>query len=297
MSTNTRDITSVQLPAMPQVVAKIMEIDESNIKVSSDQLQRLVSVDPVLTSKILKLANSAFYARSGGVKSLSAAITLLGFKTIKSLTLLVSSVSVFSGKSTLSDVKKELWIRSVLRALIARMIAEKLGRKSEMEEVFMAALLKEIGQTILYNHDAARYKQVFQDSNFAFDLAKLHNLEKETFGYTSPQVSGSIMRTWKFPDIFINVGQIFSLDMNLVKLESGTTGQIVMMAEAILLLNKFTNIADVSEHTFKNYQNFFEQCAQDLGLDEAKKNYFFDGVKADIEKDTFYSFCAEMFDK
>lgn len=295
---NTKgELSNVQLPAMPQVVAKIMEIDESNIKISSDQLQSLVSVDPVLTSKILKLANSAFYARSGGVKSLSNAITLLGFKTIKSLTLLVSSVSVFASSDSYTEVKKELWMRSVLRALLARSIAEKVGRKKEMEETFMAGLLKEIGQTVLFNHDPSKYEKAFKESNNGLDLTRLHNLEKDAFGYTSPQVSGSVMRSWKFPEMFVNVGQIFSLDRNLIKLEAGVSGQIVVMADALLLLNELTELSEISPELKKSYSDCFAQCAKDIGLGEEAQTYFFNDMKADIEKDTFYTFCSEMFEK
>lgn len=295
---NTKnELSNVQLPAMPQVVAKIMEIDESNIKISSDQLQTLVSVDPVLTSKILKLANSAFYARSGGVKDLSSAITLLGFKTIKSLTLLVSSVSVFAASGSHTEVKKELWMRSVLRALLSRSIAEKIGRKREMEETFMAGLLKEIGQTVLFNHDPQKYEKAFKESNYGLDLTRLHNLEKDAFGYTSPQVSGSIMRSWKFPEMFVNVGQIFSLDRNLIKLEAGVSGQIVVMADVLLLINQLTELTEMPPELKNKYTRCFSECANDIGLKQEDQSYFSSGMKEDIQKDTFYTFCSEMFEK
>lgn len=294
---NKNELANIQLPAMPQVVGKIIEIDESNIKVSSDQLQKLISVDPVLTSKILKLANSAFYARSGGVKSLTNAITLLGFKTIKSLTLLVTSVSVFTGSSSQAKIKKELWMRSVLRALIARNIAERLNKKKEMEEIFMAGLLKEIGQTVLYNHAPEKYEQAFNNSDYGLDLTKLHNLEKESFGYTSPQVSGSVMRSWKFPDLLVNVGQIYGLDRNLIRLEAQDIGQIVVMADAVILLNNLTELAEAPTALKNKYSACFNQCGRDVKLSSADSQHFFKGLKEEIEKDSFYSFCSEMFEK
>jgi len=111
------DFKSTDLPPMPQVVSKIIQIDENNIDVSADQIQTIIAVDPALTSKILKIANSAFYARTSKVSNLSQAVTLLGFKTIKSLTLLVSTKDIFPAVTSRSDVQRELWMRSVLSDL------------------------------------------------------------------------------------------------------------------------------------------------------------------------------------
>ena len=170
------DFKTTDLPPMPQVVAKIIQIDENNINVSSDQIQSLIAVDPALTSKILKIANSAFYARASKVSNLSQAVTLLGFRTIKSLTLLVSSKDMFPAQKGTMVVQKELWMRSVLGALIGKLIAEKVELKDSLEEVFMAALLQNIGQLILHNKFPRQYSDIFLRAEHGVEIELLHHL-------------------------------------------------------------------------------------------------------------------------
>ena len=84
------------LPVVPDVAAKILSIAEDKIEISFKELENIIIVDPGLSAKILKVANSALYARQKEIKTLQMAITLLGFKNIKSLVMLVSASNVFA---------------------------------------------------------------------------------------------------------------------------------------------------------------------------------------------------------
>ena len=88
---NVRD-----LPVMPDVAAKILAFKEHEFDLSFRQLQDIIKVDIGLTTKILKIANSALYARQREIKDLQTAITLLGFKNIKTLILLVTASTFFA---------------------------------------------------------------------------------------------------------------------------------------------------------------------------------------------------------
>ena len=74
-----------QLPVIPEVATKIMGIAEDGSEISFQELENIIKVDPGLTTKILRVANSAMYARQREIKNLQMAITLLGLKNIKSL--------------------------------------------------------------------------------------------------------------------------------------------------------------------------------------------------------------------
>ena len=83
------------LPVIPEVALKVMNIAESGLDISFTELESIIKVDPGLSAKILKVANSALYARRSEIKSLQTAITMLGFKNIRSLILLVTASSFF----------------------------------------------------------------------------------------------------------------------------------------------------------------------------------------------------------
>ncbi|HRP68797.1 MAG TPA: HDOD domain-containing protein [Turneriella sp.] len=81
----TNILRTLELPPMPQVAARVMQIDESQVSVSAEQIKNIIQADMALSTKLLKLANSAFYARGHRIQNLAQAIALLGFKTVKGL--------------------------------------------------------------------------------------------------------------------------------------------------------------------------------------------------------------------
>lgn len=283
------------LPPMPQVVAKIIQIDENNIDISADQIQSLISVDPALTSKILKMANSAFYARSSKVANLSQAVTLLGFKTIKSLTLLVSSKDMFPTKKGRSNVQKELWMRSVLGALVSKIVAEKMGQRGLQEEVFMSALLKNIGRLILHNKDSVLYEKIFSATENLTDFMKASQLELGEFGISSSQVSSMTMQKWNFPDAYVKVAQSKLDQVDKVAEECAEIGLIANMAELIVLIADFTHAGKLTDDRIEALRQLFDVYANKLSLPDNVKEYIANELESQIKGDDFYSFCMELF--
>lgn len=293
---SNKTLSEIELPPMPQVVSKIIQIDENNIDVSSDQMQALIAVDPALTSKILKIANSAFYARANKISNLSQAITLLGFKTIKSLTLLVSTSSLFPRNRKYIKVQKELWMRAVLSALIAKIVAEKSGNRNIKDEAFMAALLKNIGQLILHNKYADEYEQVFNESEHGTVLSLLRAKEKKFFDTIAPEVSAFAMKKWNFPDELIKVGSVRDiLDLEAVKETASTIGLICALSEIIVLLNNLTDDCDLSEPNREEKLKYFHIYADELEINDQAKTYFLENIEKSIREDSFYEFCQELF--
>ena len=77
-------MTTRDLPAMPQVASKVLELS-SDPSTSAQQLQQIISDDQAMTGRILKIANSAMYSCSRKIKTLTEAIVMLGFNSIRSL--------------------------------------------------------------------------------------------------------------------------------------------------------------------------------------------------------------------
>ncbi len=89
------------LPVMPEVASKILGLGRGAGEISFTQLEEIIKVDVGLTAKILKIANSALYARQREISDLRTAITMLGFKNIKTLVLLVTASGLFHSQDAL----------------------------------------------------------------------------------------------------------------------------------------------------------------------------------------------------
>jgi CheY-like chemotaxis protein len=85
------NLANLVIPPLPAVAIKVTTFDTSNPSGGSEELEKIISPDKSITTDIMKIANSAFYGRSGKVHSLKDAITLLGMKTVKNLVLLQSN--------------------------------------------------------------------------------------------------------------------------------------------------------------------------------------------------------------
>ena len=283
------------LPPMPQVVSKIIQIGENNITLSSDQLQSLIAVDPALTSKILRIANSAFYARARKVSNLSEAITLLGFKTIKSLTLLVSTSDLFKKSKSNKNLIKELWMRSVLTALIGKIIAEKSGNQTIKDEVFMAGLLKNIGQMLLLNKYPAIYNEIFKQSGYGVDLKKLDQLEKKEFQINSMEISALAMKQWNFPENLIEISEYCFDKFEQAKKSRNLLIVITLTGELVVLCKDLTGQGNISEDAKEQLLEKFSQFADELSLKKVTRDYLLEGVVDLVHEDEFFTFCEELF--
>lgn len=136
---------------MPEVAAKVMNLKEGGKEISFKELEGIIMMDPGLTSKILKIANSALYARQREITSLQMAITLLGFKNIRNLVLLLTASSMFPRMRTHS-FHAGFWRHGTLAAFLSRGLVVRCAKGAGAEEAFIAGLLHDIGQAILYNN-------------------------------------------------------------------------------------------------------------------------------------------------
>src|SRR3990172_7544096 len=151
---NSRRIQQVieridKMPSLPTVAARILEVVQNGKSAASD-LAGVIAKDQGFTAKILKLINSAYYSFPYKISTVSHAVALLGFETIRSLALGLSIFSLLQGKGEDQPLEREqLWEHSLASAIWARLIA---GRVSQLvpEEAFVAALLHDMGK-VLYN--------------------------------------------------------------------------------------------------------------------------------------------------
>ncbi|MCP4606290.1 MAG: HDOD domain-containing protein [Proteobacteria bacterium] len=183
------------LPTLPTValeVASLLDDPRSTPK----RITEVMKADQVLTSKVLKLVNSAYYGIPGGVSTVERAIAFLGYNTIFQL-LIGVSVLEFSrlGGAAGIDIR-EFWKHSLGVAVAAEMIGRRIGYKNT-EELFSAGLLHDLGKLALAKVARQRFSK-------AVELAKkdgiqLLNAEKEQGLPTHDKVGMTLAEQWRFP--------------------------------------------------------------------------------------------------
>lgn len=216
------------IPMMPEVSAKVVKLTEDKLEISFRELENIIKTDPGLTAKILKIANSALYARQREIKSLQMAITLLGFKNIKSLVLLITASGFFPHMRK-AQFFRLYWAHSLVSGFLARKIAIRCNRNDLSEEAFIAGLLHDIGQPVLYGVNSTEYEAVLAEEKDG--ILPLEAIEDRHFGANHREVGGALLKKWNFPDIYADT----ALEHESVNITSPHKTLIIFASVACLL--------------------------------------------------------------
>ena len=178
------------LPTLPGIVQKIAAMVE-NPNTSPADVGRVISQDQVLSAKVLRMANSAFFGMSRKISSITQALIVLGFDVIKGLVL---TSSVFD---MMKDSMVGLWEHSIGCATAAGVIARHLGR-TDAEEILVAGLLHDLGKVVLslqMPEESARIMELAQEKQISF-----YEAEKEILDFTHGDIGLWLSQHWNLPD-------------------------------------------------------------------------------------------------
>ena len=185
-----------EIATLPEVTVKIIQIVE-NPKSTARDLHDVIRVDPALSSRLLKVVNSAFYGLPGQIASMDRAIVLLGLSAVKNIAIASSMTHLFNGGRTIEGFSGlELWRHSVAVAVTARLLTTAQGRPS-VEESFLAGLIHDLGLLIerqVYPKEMAQIisRQKAQAEDFA-------TLEQEIIGADHAAFGMALATKWRFP--------------------------------------------------------------------------------------------------
>jgi len=185
------------IPTLPQVVQKIVEIVDSPHTSASD-LNKAISHDQALSAKVLKLVNSAFYGFPKKIETLTQAIIILGFNTVRSLALSISMLDFFSSRESEHQLNyTEYWKHSIATSIMARAIAKKTFPQMA-EEAFVSGLLHDIGILIFDQFLPKEYRQVY--IRMKNEQIPLYKAEKLTLKITHSDAGRMLAIKWNLPD-------------------------------------------------------------------------------------------------
>lgn len=195
-------MTTRDLPAMPQVASKVLELS-SDPNTSAFQLQQVIADDQAMTARILKIANSALYSCSRKIKTLTEAIVMLGFNSIRSLVVTSAARNLYNTRTSQTGLKERLlWEHSIGCAFACRIMASET-RPALTEEAFLAGLMHDIGKLVLNIQTPEMFDQIVQvvyNENRSFSLT-----EKEIIGFDHTEVGALLVNKWKLSPILEEV--------------------------------------------------------------------------------------------
>ncbi len=225
------DLKDLKVPAIPSVIMSVLRVNTDDPEVGSKELEKIISPDKAISSNVIRLANSAYYGRSGSIHTLKEAITLLGIQTIKNLVFLQGKKNLSSnikGKSC----EKFLNEFPILTALIAFDLSNPLNLKSIGESLFLYSLLSRIGMIVLGINFPQNYTEVLKF--YEFGVKSLVELETEMLTVDSTSLGLKVFRLWQMPDGFMEVVENQNFTENEVEAVSDIS-RVIKLAEIFAL--------------------------------------------------------------
>lgn len=191
---------SLESLSLPDVYVRLREVMESE-NASMADAALVISVDPALAARVLRMANSAFYGFRSQVDTISRAANILGMQKIHDLVLAASVSKAFDGISNDLMDMDTFWYRSVHAGFLAQALAEGAGMRNT-ESLFVRGLLHDIGHLVLFSRYPKECRQAIVQGEEGLD-ARLYE-EQELIGIDAMQFATELAGVWQLPLSFVD---------------------------------------------------------------------------------------------
>jgi putative nucleotidyltransferase with HDIG domain len=183
------------LVSLPEICIQLRALADSPYATAAD-IGEVVSKDPALTVRLLKLVNSAYFGLSRRIDTVSRAVNVVGMRELRNLSTAASATEVFTRvPGELVDMAA-FWQHSVYTGLVARALARRC-RVLHPERLFTAGLLHDIGRLLMLTE--------LPDDVGRMELARLNTgrdsceIEREMIGFDHAEVGQVLLRHWNMP--------------------------------------------------------------------------------------------------
>jgi len=192
-------LVKTKIPPLQGTVLRLTELLR-DINVSSKTLADTVGYDPILAARILKLANSSFYARRKTVTTLHQAIESVGTKALYDMVMLGAMSESFGKEIRDSVLGRTVWEHSLAVGLVARELSKILGLRGA-EEAFLCGLLHDIGKILMLRSDGERFESLLDKRS----EAEMFEWEQRIYGFDHTEVGAYVTYKWGLPESIYSV--------------------------------------------------------------------------------------------
>lgn len=184
------------IPSIPKVIQDLIN-DFGSEQSNAEDISKKIQMDPSISLKVMRLANSARYGAGRKINSIDSAIVLLGIDALK--TLVISSGVTAACNDVPGVDKKQFWRNSFTVANISKLVGRLSGLNPEV--AFTYGMLHNIGDVLLY---IAHSEKMSRIDSLVEDGADKAELQTNQFGYNYMIVGAELAHKWNFPDEIIS---------------------------------------------------------------------------------------------
>lgn len=192
------------IATLPEITLKIVDLVEDP-KSTAQDLHDVISGDPALCSRILKVVNSSFYGLPGQIGSINRAIVMLGLNAVKNIAIAASLAKLFrGGELTPAFSARDLWKHANATAAAAKMTSDKL-KLGMGDEAYLAGLMHDIGVMVEMQYDRPGLIEVIEQLNIdqgGAPSADMLAVEDSVLGANHQDFGRALCDRWKFPRVF-----------------------------------------------------------------------------------------------
>ena len=246
------------LPTPPGVAEQIIGLSSdpnSNISV----LAEVVSLDPALTVKVLRMANSPMYARSAKIETLEQAVMMFGWNGTLNLALSFSLVSKINSNSKNGLDYNFFWKRSISAAVSAKHLGKMVGIDQRKEDLFLPGLLQDVGMLALDKAVPNLYNNIGDNQH---QHKEIQRLEKEQLSLDHASVGAWLLDRWNLPQRIIDLVEISHNEERYANVGNTTPAENCIEVSNVL--------ADCicNDEDKKEYHYAAKVCEKLLGMNE-----------------------------
>ena len=218
-----------ELDELVQEIAELRPLRQSAVRVltltegerfSAQELAGAISADAVLSAKMLRLANSAYYGFPRKITTIRDAIVLLGFRAVRSAVLAAGMIEVLPGSNALDYDR--FWQFSVTVGMLAEIQARAIGR--HLDVAFTAGVIHNIGRLALDQHRSSAFREVLNSVGHGVDIIEA---ERRVLGFTEADLGGALALRWNFPDELVDAVANHALELKQLSDQQSLTACVV----------------------------------------------------------------------
>ncbi len=183
-----------RMPAFPRSVQQILQLTR-DVNCSPKDLVRVIDHDPVVTVKILRVVNSAYYSLPKQITSINHAVVYMGFNSLKNLALSIAAIGMLPKDNLAGFDAHEYLLHSLTTANIAKMLAPRVGNV-DPTDCFIAGLLHDFGKVVFAQYMPKEFREALMMSEWS--ETSLHLALREIIGTDHAVVGAMLVEKWRF---------------------------------------------------------------------------------------------------
>lgn len=263
---------TIEIATLPEVTMRIVEVVQDPRSTAHD-LHKIVSNDPALSARVLRVVNSAFYGLPGQIGSIDRAIMLLGLNAVKNIAIAASLTKMFKQAAPCDDFTgKDLWTHSVAVGAANKLITTSIGLALP-DEAFLAGLIHDLGLVALLQCYSDKIPEIV---NLNRSGIPFRQAEEQVIGANHQEIGMALAAKWKFPRSFQYVSGYHHNPADLAK--ENRLLAIVTHISDIICVQKALGLTITTET-----ETIAPEFMQEIGLTDEMVQAINDQIQEELE--------------